>query len=75
MRGGEGLCYHCVHWKDNNDADEPMCAAFPDGIPTQILNGRMDHRRPVHGDNGIVFEARANTHPEFMARFEAELNS
>jgi len=31
------------------------CAAFPDGIPTTIWNGKNKHRKPVAGDNGIIF--------------------
>ena len=32
------------------------CAAFPDGIPWDVLIGKKDHRSPVDGDNGIQFE-------------------
>lgn len=32
------------------------CAAFPDGVPDDIMfEGRL-HRRPIKGDHGIQFE-------------------
>lgn len=33
--------------------DAMACFAFPEGIPTPILQGPFDHRRPYPGDNGI----------------------
>ena len=29
------------------------CAAFPKGIPRDILSGKVDHKTPFDGDNGI----------------------
>lgn len=36
------------------------CAAFPDAIPADLLDGRADHRRPYPGDGGIRFEPAAD---------------
>jgi hypothetical protein len=52
------LCVFCVHMRGG--ALPPKCAAFPRGIPRQILEGQADHRRPFPGDKGI----RYKPHPE-----------
>lgn len=46
------LCNRCKHKRTGI-----TCAAFPDGIPMEIIrNG--EHFIPVPGDNGIVFEEK-----------------
>lgn len=32
------------------------CEAFPQGIPEEILSGQNNHKFPVPGDHGILFE-------------------
>lgn len=32
------------------------CEAFPLGIPEEIFYGKVEHREPYEGDNGIQFE-------------------
>lgn len=34
----------------------PTCNAFPEGIPSEILNNEFDHREPHEGDRDIQFE-------------------
>ena len=62
MRGamGAGLCNFCTHRHPlPNRAGQPWtCAAFPDGIPQDIIRSRVDHRKPHAGDHGIQFELR-----------------
>ena len=36
------------------------CDAFPDGIPDEILIFGADHREPVDGDNGLVWQYDPN---------------
>ena len=44
-------CPICVHYRF-----DLKCAAFPDGLPAEILTGQHDHRDPYSGDNGVRFE-------------------
>ena len=54
MIGPRTLCWACTRLR--SDADKgAVCAAFPDGIPTQIIDGGFDHRRPFPGDGGMRF--------------------
>ena len=45
------LCWQCKHYRE-----DVTCAAFPKGIPAEILESEADHRRPYTGDHGIHFE-------------------
>lgn len=33
----------------------PICEAYPDGIPEEILDGRVDHKTPYPGDHGLIY--------------------
>lgn len=46
-------CFICVHFRPGR-----VCAAFPDGIPPEILDGDHDHLEPIDGDHGIQFKAQ-----------------
>lgn len=48
-------CNRCKHVNASGTA----CAAFPRGIPQEIMGGRVSHEQSYRGDGGIQFEARA----------------
>ena len=49
------LCVICQRLRLSNGG-RLTCAAFPAGIPSTLLDGKMDHRQPYPGDQGIRFE-------------------
>jgi hypothetical protein len=44
-------CLTCKHYDGNL-----RCAAFPEGVPTVILTGEVDHDTPIVGDHGLQYE-------------------
>ena len=48
-------CSACRHFHREDRAHE-TCAAFPEGIPADILANRLDHRRPIDGDHGVTWQ-------------------
>ncbi len=55
-------CIYCAHRRETPEPGGEIgtfwCAAFPKGIPGDVFYGRVDHREPVEGDNGIRFKPR-----------------
>lgn len=49
------LCATCEHFHTENK-ESNTCDAFPDGIPWEIIKGKVDHREPYEGDNGIQYK-------------------
>ena len=47
-------CMSCRHY--HQEASMDSCDAFPDGIPSEILDKTLDHRKPYPGDQGIRWE-------------------
>ena len=61
MIGSAPICVECVHFGKGQAEEEGTgltCAAFPKGIPDELLFGDHDHRHPFEGDSGIQFEAK-----------------
>lgn len=51
------ICMECIRFHDNN-LGALTCDAFPDGIPIEIIESKIDHTKPYKGDNGIQFEGK-----------------
>jgi hypothetical protein len=49
----EPMCMSCTRIKDGEGWS---CDAFPNGIPADIVLGSKDHRQPLPGDGGKLFE-------------------
>lgn len=49
---GDGICNRCRHVNPGIAS----CAAYPHGIPAEVLDGTVQHTKPYKNDKGIVFE-------------------
>jgi hypothetical protein len=60
---GPQICTLCdlFDWDDDGN---PVCPAFPGGIPPEIGHRGFDHRNEFPGDNGIRFVPRKGVTPE-----------
>lgn len=63
--------YQCLLCKHFNLASEG-CAAFPLGIPEEILSGQHDHRKAYDGDGGIRWEPADDEAAELSASMDEE---
>lgn len=50
------ICFGCdIYRRIRSGHPRAYCAAFPDGIPDDILFEGYDHRKPHTGDGGVLF--------------------
>lgn len=56
------LCQACRH---HTPGQSQSCAAYPEGIPEDILSGNIRHIIPRPGDHGIQF-GKLVTYPEYF---------
>jgi hypothetical protein len=49
-------CAQCLNFRDLDSSRRalPVCDAFPDGIPSEIIEGIADHNEPFNGDRGVL---------------------
>lgn len=61
------LCFSCEHYRPWQDGPpgtrKAFCAAFPDGIPDEILKELYDHREPL-GDETVLFSPKEGVSEE-----------
>ena len=50
-------CFICKNFIPSADFSQTICAAFPEGIPREILFNEVLHDKPYPGDHGIRYEA------------------
>lgn len=58
-------CAFCRHYLMGQE----RCAAFPDGIPNDILQGYVSHRKPYPGDHGIQLELKPGLPEAIVSTF------
>ena len=58
-------CFVCKNFIALDADAHGTCKAFPDGIPTELLDSMVKHTNPYPGDRGILYESRfADDEPE-----------
>ena len=74
------ICASCARFSSPvggllSDDRPPTCAAFPAGIPEEIIDGGLDHREPVAGDNGITWALGSEPDAERMLALYEEVTA
>lgn len=67
------ICIGCKHLQ--GDLRAPKCAAFPAGIPNEILLSKADHRKPYPGDQGILFDPKSPDDATYAERMFAPVHA
>jgi hypothetical protein len=47
--------------ESGNAAGLTTCDAFLDGIPFDVLSGKLDHRHAIDGDSGLLYQPAPGT--------------
>jgi hypothetical protein len=70
------ICFICERYEPGTDPDNdlniPRCRAFPEGIPSEIINGGFDHREPF-GDETLLFLLAEGKTEEDIEEWEQEM--
>lgn len=67
------MCLQCAHFEEASpidDKDFPTCAAFPQGIPDDIIRRGFDHRQEYPGDGGVRFEPAEDANMRIIEAFD-----
>ncbi len=75
MISTKNQCIMCKHygWVKTAEGDN-ACEAFPDGIPPEVKSARVDHRRSLPGDSGVVFEPIPTASAKHLAHLFEEFD-
>lgn len=65
------LCVTCLRYHGVRSGVGHVCAAYPAGVPTEILASAHDHRRPYRGDHGLTYLPDATVDVSGAARADA----
>ena len=66
----------CVYCKRaSTESVYPACIAFQSFIPDEILANKVDHRKPIEGDGGFMFDPRDDVPLVALNNLYAELDS
>ena len=69
----EAICNLCEYYVPGVDPENqrgiPVCIAFPEGIPEEILHGGQDHRQPI-GNEAITFKRAEGVTEEDVDEWE-----
>ncbi len=65
---GSAQCEYCAHYIGNR-----KCKAYPNGIPIEIWQLWVDHKKPYNGDGGITYKPESKEHTEVMCPLTDEM--